>query len=238
MQTASSTKWRTLALPFVARTQEAAQLRRLYIQRKHVLIAGPAGVGKSAVVAQLRATLPLVVCAQSETLGEICGNLEAELAPSAPPRPLVQRKNRLLRTLAETRRTVVFDGASWTTPKISSFLECAMERVPVWICARSGLAGDIGHFWRLLARFETIQLHPFDYSETRALLRAAVASGQVPPSIEPFARPLHQLAGGLPRTLCELLEQFANGHYDLARRAGRQLLETDRRIKKLEPSLS
>ena len=221
------------ALPFIGREKEIAQLRRLRTQRKHALIVGPEGVGKSALIEHLRGMLPLIFCAQSETLSEICGKLECALNSSTQPAPLVQRKNRLLKVLAETSQTVVFDGLGWTTPKISSFLESAMERVPVWICARSELARDIGHFWPLLARFEKIELRPFHFSETNALVTAAVESGQIPPVVQPFARRLHRLSAGLPLALCELFEQFAAGHYDLSQRAGLQLLELDRRIKNL-----
>jgi predicted ATPase len=226
------------ALPFVGREKEITQLRRLYARRGHVLIVGPEGVGKSALIEHLRGTLLLVLCVQSETLGEICCNLEGELHLSATPAPLVQRKNRLLNVLAETGQTVVFDGMGWTTPKISSFLESTMERTPVWISARSELSVEIGHFWPLLARFEKIELRPFHLFETKALLTAAVENGQISPSVAPFARQLHQLSAGLPLALRELLEQFATGHYDLSRRAGVQLLELDRHITHLLPTVA
>ncbi|HUA38085.1 MAG TPA: ATP-binding protein [Candidatus Sulfopaludibacter sp.] len=236
MQTTISTEKCGQRLPFIGRKRETAQLRRLHAQHKHTLVLGPAGVGKSALVTHLAQALPLLVCPQSETLGEICGTLEMELAPNTLHLPLVQRKNRLLQKLAETHRTVVFDGVGWTTPKISSFLESAMERATVWICTRSELARNIGHFWPLLARFEIIKLRAFHTYETQALLNAAIDIGQIPSSLEPFARQLHRLAAGLPRTSCEFLEQFAAGHYDLSRRTGWQLLDTDRRIKNLSLS--
>ena len=227
-----------LSLPFVGRKKEIAQLRRLHARRGHALIFGPEGVGKSALIEHLHETLPFILCAQSRTLGEICDNLENELNSSAPPLPLVQRKNRLLKILAETGRTVVFDDTTWTTPKISSFLENAMTRGPVWICCRSAEPWDIGHVWPLLARFEKIELRTFHFSETRALLAAAVENGRVSPAIGLFARQLHQLSGGLPLILRELFQQFAAGHYDLSHRAGRQLLELDRRIKHLRPAVA
>ena len=226
-----------LSLPFVGRKKEIAELQRLLFQRKHALILGSAGIGKSALVAHLHQCQSMIVCAQSETLGGICDRLEIELNSPAPHLPLVRRKNRLIKILAEAWRTVVFDGVGWTTPKVSSFFGSVMERVPIWICARSELAPNIGHFWPLLARFEKVELRPFRFSETNALLNAAVESGQVPPSAEPYARQLHRLSGGLPRALLELLEQFAASHYDLSRRTGLQLLELDRRIKNL-PSLA
>jgi len=226
-----------LSLPFIGRKKEIAQLRRLHAQRKHAVILGPTGIGKSALVACLRRSMPLIVCAQSEPLGGICEYLEIELNSPAPRLPLVRRKNRLIKMLAEIHRTVVFDGAGWTTPKVSSFFESAMELAPVWICARSELARDIGHFWPLLARFEKIELRPFRFSETNALLAAAVESGRIPPSVKPFVRQLHRLSGGLPLALVKLLEQFSVGHYDLSRRTGLQLLELDCQIKNLSANL-
>ena len=222
-----------LLLPFVGRKKEIAQLQRLCVQRKHAFILGPAGVGKSALVVHLRERRPFILCPQTETLGGICEHLETELNLPAPHLPLARRKNRLIKLLAYTGRIIVFDEVGWTTPKISSFLKSVMERVPVWICARSGLARDIGHFWPLLARFEKIELRPFRFSETNMLLAAAIESGQTPPSVEPFARQLHRLSGGLPLALVELLEQFAARPYDLSRRAGLQLLKLDRQIKHL-----
>ena len=222
-----------LLLPFVGRKKETAQLQRLHAQRKHALILGPAGVGKSALVAHLRKRQPLVLCSQSETLGRICEHLETELNLPAPHLPVVRRKNRLIKTLGESRETVVFDGLVWTTPKVSSFLESVMEHMPVWICARSELAQDIGHFWPLLARFEKIELPPLRFSETNMLLTAAIESGLIPPPVKPFVRQLHRLSGGLPLALVELLEQFTARPYNLSRRAGLRLLELDRRIKNL-----
>jgi len=226
-----------LLLPFVGREKEIARLQRLHTQRNHALILGPAGVGKSALVAHLRERQPLVLCSQTETLGGICNNFGVELNSPAPHLPLVRRKNRLIKLLAESRRKVVFDDVDWTTPKISSFLESVMEHVPVWICTRSELARDIGHFWPLLARFEKVELRPFCFSETNRLLAAAIESGQITPSVKLFARQLHRLSGGLPLALVQLIEQFAAGHYDLSRRASLQLLELDRRINNL-PSLA
>jgi hypothetical protein len=224
------------ALPFIGREKEIAQLRRLHARRGHVLVVGPEGVGKSALIEHLRTTLPLALCAQSETLGEIFDKLECALNSSTQPAPLVQRKNRLLKVLAETGTTVVFDGLGWTTPKISSFLESTMERAPVWICTRSEHAPDIGHFWPLLARFKRVELKPFHLSETRTLVQAAVREGLVSRDTMNAIPRLHRRAAGNPKILRALLGELARGHYDLSNARSLERLDLDRRIHELFPA--
>lgn len=224
------------SLPFVGRRKQAAQLQSLYARRGHVLVVGPEGVGKSALLEHLRGTLPLVLCAPSETLGEICDKLECALNSSTQPAPLVQRKNRLLKIMAETGQTVVFDGLSWTTPKISSFLESAMERAPVWICTRSEHAPDIGHFWPLLARFKRVGLKPFHLSETRTLVQTAVREGLVPCDALNAIPGLHRRAAGNPKILRALLGELARGHCDLSNVRSLERLDLDRRIHELFPA--
>jgi predicted ATPase len=237
MQKSVSSKSRVTDLPFVGRDKEVVQLQQLYARRRHVLILGPEGVGKTAFIEHLRELVSLVWCSRSTTLREICESLERELGLEFESLRLVPRKNRLLATLARSRQPIVFDDVGWTTPKISSFLENAMERAPVWICSRSELAREIGHFWPLLVRFERVELRSFRFSETRALLAAAIERGLVPPAVARFASQLHRISAGLPRVLRELLEQFAAGNYDLSRPAGLQLLELDCHIKDLRQAI-
>src|SRR5208282_5161999 len=157
MKRSNSDEIRKPMLPFVCRKKEASRLQRLHAQRKHALVLGPAGVGKTALVNHLKVKLDLLVCPQSEHFGSICESLETQLGLAAGDLKLPQRKQRLRRALAEAGRTVVFDGVNWTTPKLSSFLELAMERVPIWICTRSEHSWDIGHFGTWLVRFGKIE---------------------------------------------------------------------------------
>jgi hypothetical protein len=233
MQTTSSNEPRKLALPFVGRIKEIERLRQLNKQRKHVLILGPEGVGKSALVARLRESLGLRVCPASERLSEICEVLERELKLDESDLHLVRRKNRLLKSLTGTKRAVVFDGVSWTTPKISSFFDCMSERVPVWICARSEHAWDLGHFWQFLWKFERVELHPFHLADTRALVEAAGYTEQIPAAALDVVERLHHLSAGNPQVLCELLDGLAGGRYDPHKLFDLKLLDLDRRIKQL-----
>jgi len=225
----------SLQLRFVGRGKEVARLKQLCAQRKHVLILGPAGVGKSALLFHLREQLPLLLCPHSEHLGEICDSLERELGLSAADLKLVQRKPRLRQALAEAGKTVVFDGLSWTTPKLSSFLETVSARVPVWIATRSEHPWDIGHFWTLLVRFERVELHPFHLAETQALVAATVKRGMIPPDTRRIIGWLQRRSAGSPLVLRELFEELATGHYDLSSPLALRRLDLDRRIHEVLP---
>jgi predicted ATPase len=226
----------SLALPFVGRRKETARLRRFHAQRKHVLILGPAGVGKSALVAHLRQSLGLRVCPASERLSGICEALERDLGLEAGDLHIIRRKNRLLNTLKGTKPAVVFDGAGWTTPKLSAFIEGMSGRVPVWLCARSEHPWDIGRIWPLLVRFEHVELKPFHTEETRMLVEAAVRGGSVPAGALNIVAWLHHRTAGNPGILCELLEEIARGHYDLGNPHSLRLLNLDRRIHEIFPA--
>jgi len=224
-----------LQLPFVARTKEITLLQRLHAQRKHVLILGAEGIGKSALVARLRLSLRLCVCPASERLSEICEALERELGLDAGELHLIARKNRVLKSLKGTKRAVVFDGASWTTPKLASFIENVSERAPVWLCVRSERPWDIGRIWPLLVRFEHVELKPFHPGESLLLVEAAVRGKMVPVDTLNIIEWLHRHAGGNPKILSKLLEEIARGQYDLSNPLALQRLNLDRRIHEIFP---
>ncbi len=223
----------SLALPFIGRRKEAAQLQRLHAQRKHTLILGPAGVGKTALIGQAVGQLPLLICPHSVRLSEICSALESQLALGSAEQRLPARKNRLLRALGQTGRTVVFDGVDCTTPKLSSFLECAMERAPVWIVARSEYPWDIGRVWPLLVRFVKIDIKPLRLAETHEFVEAAIQLGLAPAGAADAVRRLHHLSAGNAGVLVALIVGLATGHYDPHRKFDLRLLDLDRRIQHL-----
>ena len=222
--------------PFVGRQKEIERLSGLHAKRKHVLILGPAGAGKSALVGQVRERLSLVVSGRSDHLGEICDALEPQFGLSGAGLRLLRRKQRVREGVAAAGRTVVFDGVGWTGPKVASFFESVMERAPVWICTRSELAHDIGHFWPLLVRFERVEVRAFHLSETKALVEAAIAAGRVPAEVAEIVEWLQRRSGGVARVVCELLAELVSGHYDVRRAFDLKLLDLDRRIHQAVPN--
>jgi len=199
----------------------------------HVLIQGREGVGKSKLIRHVASQLGLLVCPQSIRLSDICGALEGQLGLQAKGHHLVQRKTRILRAVAVADEAVVFDGVGWTTPKLSSFIECVSQRVPVWIATRSEHPWDIGHLWPLLTRFTHVELQPFRLADTCEVMKRLVKAGKIPAYALEAAQPLHRLSAGVPQVLGELLEGVATGGYDLHTRFGLRLLDLDRRIQRL-----
>jgi hypothetical protein len=224
-----------IQLPFVGREREIARFRQLHKQRKHVLILGAEGIGKSALIIYLHKLLPVRVCPASERLSEICEALERGFDLEAGDLHLVRRKNRLLTLLKGTKHAVVFDGAGWTTPKLGSFIENVSSCVPVWLCVRSEHPWDVGHIWPLLARFEHVELKPFHPKETQELVAAAVREKVVPEKTLKIVEWLHCRAEGSPKILCELLKEIARGHYNLCHPHGLRLLALDRHIHEMFP---
>ncbi len=220
----------TAALPFVGRRKEVARLADLHARRKHVLILGPAGVGKSALIRHAAGFLPLLVCPESARFSDLCASLEGQFGLDRADRRLAERKQRLRLAVAEAGKTVALDGVAWTSPKLSAFLESLSERVPVWVATRSAHPWDIGHCWPLLVRFERVELSPFHPADSRALVEAAVRSGRVSAAALEAVERLHRLSAGLPRVLCELLDGLATGRYDPRRAFDLKLLDLDRRI--------
>ena len=124
-------------IPFIGRERDTERLRKLYAARKHALIFGLPGVGKTALVQRMSGLVSLLVSAPSDTMRHLCENLEAELHLASKEERLPKRKQRFLSALSSDGQTVVFDQVGRTTPKISSFLGCVCERAPVWLCAHT-----------------------------------------------------------------------------------------------------
>jgi len=218
------------SLPLAGRQKELERLEEYHARRRNVLILGEAGVGKSALVRHLEKPLSLVVSHRSEKLTEICADLEQELGIADSGARLPERKQRLRQAVAASGRVVVFDGMAWTTPKLSSFIESIMERVPVWICSRFEHSWEIGHFWTLLARFERIELKRLSMNETRELAESAVERGLVPAEVLRVIDWFQRASGGNPRILLGLLETLNTRHYDLENPLALQRLYLDWRI--------
>jgi hypothetical protein len=215
---------------FLGRRWEIAELLTLHAFGKHVLIVGPAGIGKTALLREVRQYCPLLVCEETSSLRRICDALERKLGWAHHKLNLIERKNRLLRCLLRRGEPIAFDHVLRTTPRIARFIAHLGEQIPIWIACRSDKPHDIGHIWPELYKFTRIELSPLTKIETRALVAEAVAQGNIQEDALEHVNELHQMSGGNPRILEELLVELGARKYKIGSSSGLNLLNLDRRI--------
>lgn len=215
---------------FFGRENEIQQLRNLHSLRKHVLIVGTAGIGKTALLRQIRQRLPVLICEDTSSLRRICDSLELQLGWTHHKLNVIERKNRLLAHLEKRCEPVVFDHVAHTPPRVARFMAFLAEKIPVWIACRSDRPHDIGHIWEHLYKFMRLEIAPFTARDTGQIILEAIAEGNIQPDAAEHLDELHRMSEGNPRVLEELLMELASREYKMDGVCGLELLDLDRRI--------
>jgi hypothetical protein len=218
---------------FFGRQELIEKLRRLYAERKHVLIVGAEGIGKTALLRQVNQSCPILLCEESSSLRRICDSLECQLGWADYKLNVVERKNRLLIYLERRGEPVAFDQVALIPPRVARFIGHLGDHIPVWIACRSDQRKEIGRVWEYLYRFTRIELLPLTRIETSALIENAVARGNIQADAREHSAYLHQLSKGVPRVLEDLLMELATRKYKIDTSFGRHLLDIDRRIREI-----
>ncbi|MFY9983894.1 MAG: AAA family ATPase [Chthoniobacterales bacterium] len=218
------------SLAFTGREKEIQRLGALYADRRHVVIVGPAGIGKTALLRQVRQICPFLLCEETSSLRRICDGLERQLGWGHRKMNVIERKNRLLAYARRRGETIALDHVALTPPRVSRFVNHLADCVPVWIACRSTLAAEIGHVWQHLFRFERVELTRLTLNEARALVEAAVDSGNIQPEARDYVPQIYHLSKGMPRILEELLIEMATRKYKMGTAFGMHLLDLDRQI--------
>jgi hypothetical protein len=221
------------SLVFFGRQELIENFRVLYTQRKHVLIVGAGGIGKTALLRQVSQRCPMLVCEESSSLRRICGSLEGQLEWARDKVNVIERKNQLSGYLGRRGEPVAFDQVASTTPRVARFFGRLADKIPVWIACRSDHRKEIGRVWEQLYRFTRIEIPPLSRVETSALIENAVAQGYIQGDAREHIADLHRLSRGEPRRLEELLLELAARRYEINSPAGWRLLEIDRRIQEI-----
>lgn len=223
---------------FFGRKREIDELRALYALRKHVIVVSLAGVGKTALLAKIRQSCPLLVCEETSSLRRICDSLERQLGRAHYKLNVIERKNRLLAYLIRRGEPVAFDHVAHSVPRVARFIAHLAEQIPIWIACRSDRPHEIGHIWPELYRFARIELTPLTEVETRMLIDEAVAQGNIQADARKHTDELHRMSGGNPRVLEELLIELSAREYKVDDSFGLDLLDLDRRIHEVVASAS
>jgi ABC-type phosphate/phosphonate transport system ATPase subunit len=110
------------SLAFFGRQELIENLRVLYARRKHVLIVGTEGIGKTALIRQVSHNCPILLCEETSSFRRICDSLERQLGWTHSKLIVVERKNRLLAYLERRGEPVAFDQVALTPPRIARFI--------------------------------------------------------------------------------------------------------------------
>lgn len=227
-----------VSLSFAGRVDELEQLNSLFEQRRHVLVLGPSGIGKSALLNQVRARTPFLLCDDTSNLSRICDGLERQLGWSHPRLTVVERKNRLLSYVEKRGQPIAFDHVAHTPPRIARFMAHLSAHVPVWIVCQSDRPHQIGRLWEYLSDFVRIEIAPLKKTDVGLLINQAVSKGILVPDALDHVDALYRLSKGNPRILEELLIELSAREYKMNTSFGRSLLALDRRIQEFTSNLA
>jgi hypothetical protein len=219
---------------FFGREKEIEQLRSLYALGKHVLIVGPAGIGKTALLRQIRQQLPLLICEDTSSLRRICDSMERQVGWTHYKLNVIERKNRLLAYLERRGEPIAFDHVVHTPPRVARFIALLAEKIPIWIACRSDRAHEIGHVWEHLYKFMRLEITPFTAEDTRQFILEAIAEGNIQPDAQSHLHELYRMSEGNPRILEELFMELASREYKMDGVCGLNLLDLDRRIHEID----
>lgn len=218
------------SLDFLGREAQIDELRSLHARGKHVLIVGPSGIGKTALVQHVSRYSPLLICEDASSLCRICDGLEQQLGWQHGDLNVIDRKNRLLAHFEHRDEPVGFDHVAHPAPRVARFIAHLIEHVPVWIACRSDQPNELGHLWQHVYNFTRIEIAPLSAGETRTLIQAAIAEGNIQADARHHLDELHRMSGGNPRLLEQLLIELATREYKIDSSFGLDLIDLDRRI--------
>jgi hypothetical protein len=218
----------------IGRDKELAIVRKHLHAGKNLVVFGPAGVGKTALVAEgLHDTSNALYSADTSTLKGACESLLTELKLSVPEADNIVRKRAILKATAGKNYGFVFDHVGWVSPKLLSFLENLHALHPLLVVTRSLAWKDIGHLKMILYDFDTLELGNLAEAPARQLIQSLTAELHLPDAVT-FQRDLWRLSHGNPGKMIALSEQARRGRYSFGGKTDVRLLDLDRRIQELD----
>lgn len=225
-----------LQTPFVGREPLLRRLGALVRARRHVMLVGPGGSGKSMIVREVARGHPMLRAERSGCLGDFLADVEPQLMLGADGLRLAARVHRAVAELPKSGRPLVLENVRRVPPRVAHLVRVLVTRQPVWLVVRSAMPLDLGHVWPYLFFFQRVDVPPFTPAETQAFLAAVPFEGDRKRLLE-AARRLHRLSAGHPGTLAALAAELRCRTYDLESSEGLGLLALHARISAVERDL-
>jgi hypothetical protein len=199
--------------PFIGREKELAALLELHRLRRNVLIVGSPGVGKSALLRQVRDRLPLLLIHRAVRLKDLFNSLEEQLELEQIQVSVTEAKNNLLARIQAKGRPVAFDSVADTPKEVAKFIFDLSTVAPVWIVCRSDLPHEIGRVSEGLSDFVRLSLPPLKLTEVRSYIALSVQRGGVRKDVLTHVSTLYSLCRGNPKILVGLMTELSRPEY-------------------------
>jgi integrase/recombinase XerD len=222
----------------IGREQECRLLDDLIRRRKNILMLGPEGVGKSAIVDNVLAAgavKNVLYSKRSATLKETLAHLvEFALGSRNLQQKNILSLKKICYDLLEARPDyAILDHLSWVEPKFYGFLTYLREqKITFILVTRNEDKKNIGHLWMGLYDFEKLAIKNLDQANTGHLIEYYAEHFDLKlQQQEDFKKKVFTISNGNPKIIKELCglareEKYrAKGYVDV------KLMDLDRRIK-------
>lgn len=222
----------------VGREQECRLLNELTGQKKNILILGPEGVGKTAIVDHVLAEGQMKDVLRSKSSTSLKETL-VNMIQSAFGSKDLQKKNILTlkkiccELLDQSPEYVVLDHVAWVEPRFYGFLTYLKERkIPLIIVARKADKGNVGRLWMGLYDFKKLEIKNLEEPNTGRLVDCYIARFDLKmETVTDFKKAIFKISGGNPKIIKELCDLARDEKYRAKGYTDVKLMDLDRRIK-------
>jgi integrase/recombinase XerD len=222
----------------IGREQECRLLKELMRQRKNILILGPEGVGKTAIVDHALADGHIkngLHSKSSTTLKETLVNMiqSSQGSKDLQKKNILSLKKIYYQLLDQSPEYVVLDHVAWVEPRFYGFLTYVKEqKIPSIIVTRKADKKNVGHLWMGLYDFEKVEIKNLDEAKTGQLIDYYAESFDLQlAAAADFKKEVFTVSKGNPKIIKELCRLARDEKYRAKGYADVKLMDLDRRIK-------